>query len=184
MDPKEFVSINLKNTVISVLGVVNMFIVNLFGGFSVLLYLVIMLMFLDLISKCYAVSAREDTKVENDKLMYGLKKKFGLVLLIVLALIVDCGLNIVVGTVGEYIEITLPNITAIMPLTLAWLFVKEAYSICENLVYGGVKVPSIITKALTSTESAIEQATGGTANGTGGKESTIKISDSAGPYNQ
>lgn len=179
MNPKEFISFNFKNTVISVIGIINMCIVNLFGGFSVLLYLVIMLMFMDLVSKCYAVSVREDTKVQNDKIMYGLKKKFGLVLLIILSLIIDCGLNIVVGTIGDYIEITFPHITAIMPLTLAWLFVKESYSICENLVYGGIKVPSIITKALTSTENAIEQATGGNIDGNGGERATIKIDSSA-----
>ena len=150
---------NAKNYIIASLGVINAVLVSFFGVFTPLLYTVLGLMFFDLISRMYAASMRDDEKVESKKVISGLGSKFGMIMLIVLGLIIDTGLSMVFKLVLSLVDITVPiSIIAVMPFTLAWIFVREATSICENLQHAGVKVPTFIIKALSVTNGAIDKA--------------------------
>ena len=150
---------NAKNYIIASLGVINAVLVSFFGVFTPLLYTVLGLMFFDLISRMYAASMRDDEKVESKKVISGLGSKFGMIMLIVLGFIIDTGLSMVFKLVLSLVDITVPiSIIAVMPFTLAWIFVREATSICENLQHAGVKVPTFIIKALSVTNGAIDKA--------------------------
>lgn len=146
----------LKYAVISITGVLNILMVNLFNGYQSLFYFVVLLMVLDLVTRCYAASIRKDEKIEDEKFIFGLKKKLGLVLLIGLSIIIDAGINLVGNVFEEYLNIALPHITAAIPLVLAWLFIKESSSIINNLVHGGVNVPGFLVKMVTSAEESID----------------------------
>lgn len=150
---------NAKNYIIASLGVINAVLVSFFGVFTPLLYTVLGLMFFDLISRMYAAAMRDDEKVESKKVISGFESKLGMIMLIVLGLIIDTGLSMVFKLVLSLADITVPiSIIAVMPFTLAWIFVREATSICENLQHAGVKVPTFIIKALSVTNGAIDKA--------------------------
>lgn len=131
----------------------NLVMINLFGVFAPLLYLVITLMVLDLVTRVYAASARKDERAESRKVMKGLYRKLGLCLLIVLSLILDLGLKEIANHLGIHIT-TKIIFTA---LTLAWLFVRELISNLENLQWAGIELPKFIVKAITLTQKKVEQ---------------------------
>lgn len=150
-------------------GVVNALVVNVFGVFTPLLYVVLGLMLFDLGSRMYAAAMREDEKVESKKVFKGFGSKFGMIMLIFLSVLIDYGLGIVIELVLGLAGIESPiSIIAVMPFTLAWIFIREATSICENLVHAGVNVPRFIISALTVTNVAVDKVDdmmGGKSNG-------------------
>lgn len=148
---------NLRHTILYSLALINMALVSLFGVLTPLVYVTLGFMFFDLISRVYAASMRDDEKVESKKVFKGLGNKFGIIMLIMLSLLIDYGLSIIVGLVLSLLDMPAPKIVAVMPFTLAWIFVREATSICENLIHAGIKVPTFITKALTITSTAIDK---------------------------
>ena len=150
---------NIKNYIITGLGLVNAVLVSFFGVFTPLLYTVLLLMFFDLISRMYAAGMRNDEKIESKKVISGLGSKLGMIMLIILGLIMDSGLSMVFKLVLSLVDIAVPiSIIAVMPFTLAWIFVREATSIAENLQHAGIKVPVFIIKALSITNGAIDKA--------------------------
>lgn len=159
----------VKLWVVTGAGIVNALVVNVFGVFTTLLYVVLGLMIFDLASRMYAASMREDEKVESKKIYKGFKSKFGMIMLIVLSVLIDFGLEILVDLVFTLAGIEAPvRIIAVMPFTLAWFFVREATSICENLVHAGVNVPKFMISALTATNVAVDKVDdmmGGKSNG-------------------
>lgn len=150
---------NIKNYIITGLGLTNAVLVSFFGVFTPLLYTVLLLMFFDLISRMYAAGMRSDEKIESKKVISGLGSKFGMIMLIILGLIIDSGLSMVFKLVLSLADIAVPiSIIAVMPFTLAWIFVRESTSICENLQHAGIKVPPFIVKALNVTNTALDKA--------------------------
>lgn len=143
----------MKQEFIKLTIAVNLIMMNLFGVFTPLLYLVILLMMLDLVTRVYAASSRKDERAESRKVIKGLYRKLGLCLLIVLSLILDLGLKEIANHLGIHIT-TKIIFTA---LTLAWLFVRELISNLENLQWAGIELPSFIIKAITLTEEKVEK---------------------------
>lgn len=143
----------MKQEGVKFIMVANLVMINIFGVFAPLLYLVIALMVMDLITRVYAASTRKDERAESRKVMKGLYKKLGLCLLIVLSLILDLGLKEIADHLGIYMT-TKIIFTA---LTLAWLFVRELISNLENLQWAGIELPSFILKAITLTQQRVDQ---------------------------
>lgn len=131
---------------------INMVLTNCFGKMTVLLYLVISLMGLDLVTRIYAAGMSIEEKVESRKVMKGLYKKFGLCLFIVISLLLDYGLCFITRL------LSLPELENIVftNLTLAWLFIREVISNLENLEKAGIKLPAFIMKALHKTKEQME----------------------------
>ena len=143
----------IKQETVKLAMAINLVMINIFGVFTPLLYLVILLMMLDLVTRVYAASSRQDERAESRKVMKGLYRKLGLCLLIVLSLILDLGLKEIANHLGIHIT-TKIIFTA---LTLAWLFVRELISNLENLQWAGIELPSFIIKAITLTQEKVEQ---------------------------
>lgn len=143
----------MKQTAIKVVMVMNLVVINWFGVFAPLLYLVLMLMVLDLVTRVYAASVRADERPESRKIIKGLYRKLGLCLLIMLSLILDLGLKEMAYHLG--IQITTKIIFT--ALTLAWLFVREIVSNLENLQRAGVELPKFLIKAITVTQEKVEE---------------------------
>ena len=107
---------NVKNYIITGLGLTNAILVSFFGVFTPLLYTVLLLMFFDLISRMYAAGMRSDEKIESKKVISGLGSKFGMIMLIILGLIIDSGLSMVFKLVLSLADIAVPiSIIAVMP---------------------------------------------------------------------
>lgn len=156
--------IQVKQSAVYGLGFLNMMLFKIFGGFLPLLYLSAAVMLFDLISRIYAVGMRDDEKVESSKIMKGFGKKFGLLLLIILALFIDQGIKLILELLG----LRITSLVAVTAFTMAWIFTREAISIAENLAYAGVNIPPFIIKALTTTREKIDSAADDLVNG-GGK---------------
>lgn len=151
---KESVLDNVKMYVVGVIGFVNMTLVSLFGDFLPFLWVVLGMMVFDLVSRIYAAAVRKDESVKSKKVWEGIHNKLGMVMLIALCLFIDCGLKMVLELLG----IQVVTIIATTAFCMAWIFVREAISIAENLNHGGVKVPAFIIKALTSAKDKIDNA--------------------------
>jgi len=142
----------IKSECFALIVSINMVITNCFGKVTVLLYIVIGLMGLDLVTRIYAAGVSKEEKVESRKIMKGFYKKFGLCLLILISLIMDYGLSFVTDLLA------LPKLSYIVftNLTLAWLFIRELISNLENLQSAGIELPSFIMKALNRTREQVE----------------------------
>lgn len=150
---------NIKNYIITGLGLTNAVLVSFFGAFTPLLYTVLLLMFFDLISRMYAAGMRTDEKIESKKVISGLGSKLGMIMLIILGLIMDSGLSMIFKLVLSLVNVSVPiSVIAVMPFILAWIFVRESTSIAENLQHAGIKIPPFIIKALNVTNGAIDKA--------------------------
>lgn len=156
---------NLKTGLVGTLAVINVFLAGYFGVFTPLLYITIFLMMMDLITRAYAASVREDEKVESKKVLQGIYRKLGMCFLIVLSLVLDFGLLQLVETLG----ITIATKVIFTALTLAWIFVRELISNLENLQRAGIELPKFIVKALDIAKDKVDQMgdtiTGGAEDG-------------------
>ena len=136
--------IDFKILSICVITGCNMYITNVFGVFTPLLYLVCGLMITDLITRSYSAAVRDYEKVDIKKVIQGIFKKLGMIMLIVLSLVLDYGALQLADTLG----INISSKVVFTALTLAWLFVRELISNLENLNHAGVDLPPFILKAL------------------------------------
>lgn len=143
----------IRQECIGVMGAINLIIMNAFGVFTPLLYVVLLLMLMDLVTRVYAASIRKDERAESRKVLKGLYRKLGLCLLIILSLILDLGLKEIANNLGIHIASKI----IFTALTLAWLFVREVISNLENLQWAGIELPSFILKAITLTQEKVEQ---------------------------
>lgn len=142
----------LKQGIVGVLGVVNIFLVGLFGDFLPFLLLSAGVMLFDLVSRIYAAAMRDDEEVKSKEIMKGFGKKFGLLMLIILSLFVDYGLKLILELLGVQIVTSI----VITGFTIAWIFIREAISIAENLQHAGVPLPTFILKALNSAKDKVD----------------------------
>lgn len=161
---------DIKGWLIGALSLANVFFTGYFGAFTPLLYVTIFLMVMDLVTRVYAASVREDEKVESKKVLAGVYRKLGMCFLIVLSLVLDFGLIQMADTLG----IVIATKIIFTALTLAWVFVRELISNLENLSRAGIELPKFITKALNIAKDKVDSMgdslTGGTKDGS--KEET------------
>ncbi len=140
------------NIVVVLTGAINIFISNYFGAFTPLLYLTLLAMFCDLITRCYSAGVSETEKVESKKIIQGLWRKLGMVLLIVLTLMLDTGLKMIATS----LDIQLATNIVFTGFTLGWIFVRELISNLENLSSAGIELPSFVLKALSIAKNKID----------------------------
>lgn len=145
---------DLKGFGICGIAAVNMFLTTYVGVFIPLLYLTVLLMVFDLITRVYAASVREDDEVKSKKVLTGIKRKLGMGFLIILSLLLDFGLIQIADTLG----ITVSSKIIFTALTLARIFVRELISNLENLQYAGIDLPPFVTKALDVAKDKVDQA--------------------------
>lgn len=142
-----------KEEMIGIATVINLLVMNVFGVFTPLVYMVLVLMLMDLVTRVYAASVRRDERAESRKVLQGLYRKLGLCFLIILSLILDSGLKEIAINLGI-------NICAkimFTAFTLAWLFIRELISNLENLQWAGIELPNFIVKAITLTEEKVNR---------------------------
>lgn len=142
----------LKVTCTCALSSLYIFVSNLFGVFTPLVFITTIAMLADLLTRLYAVSMRDDERVESKKVIQGLARKLGLCLLICVTLTMDAGLMIVADTLNFEIAVH----TVFTGFTLAWILVRELISNLENLAYAGVDLPQFVVKALNTAKDKID----------------------------
>ncbi len=140
------------NIVVGVLGTINIFISSYFGAFTPLLYLTLLAMFCDLITRCYAAGVSGTEKVESKKIIQGLWRKLGMVLLIILTLMLDAGLKMIACSLDIHIATNI----VFTGFTLGWIFVRELISNLENLGLAGIELPGFVLKALSIAKDKID----------------------------
>ena len=143
----------VKNYLIGAFTAINIFLGGYFGVFTPLLWIVIILMVLDLITRVYAAAVRVDDRPESKKVLVGVYRKLGMCFLIVLSMLLDFGLLQLAETLG----ITVVTKIIFTALTLAWIFVRELISNLENLQYAGVELPGFILSALDTAKDKVDQ---------------------------
>lgn len=156
---------DFKNLAIGALAVVNVFITGYFGIFTPLLYLVVGLMVMDLITRCYAEGRKEKINketgednnkggIKSKKVWEGIYRKLGMVMLIILTLMLDFGLV----QLSQGLGISIATKVIFTALTLAWIFVRETISNLENLLDAGIDLPDFIVKALSIAKDKVDSA--------------------------
>lgn len=156
----------LKNYLIGAFTALNIFLGGYFGVFTPLLWIVIILMVLDLITRIYAAAVRTDDKPESKKVLVGVYRKLGMCFLIVLSMLLDFGLLQLAETLG----ITVVTKIIFTALTLAWIFVREFISNLENLQYAGVELPNFILSALDVAKDKVDQMSNAVVSNKNDKE--------------
>ncbi|MHC1750789.1 MAG: phage holin family protein [Cellulosilyticaceae bacterium] len=145
--------LDFKIALVGVIAIINMYLTGVFGVFTPLAYLVCGLMVADLITRAYAAGRRDDEKVQSKKVIEGIYKKLGMIMLIVLSLLLDYGATQLANGLG----ITITSKVIFTALTLAWIFVREFISNLENLQHAGIELPPFITKALNIAKDKVDQ---------------------------
>ncbi len=149
---KEKIS-EVKGVFIIMLTTLNLYVTNVFGAMAPLLYITILAMLADLITRIYAASRRADEKVESKKIGQGIYKKLGLCLLILLALLVDFGLKLIAAQLGINVAIKI----IFTAFVLAWIFIREVISNLENLQHAGIELPAFLVKALNIAKEKVDE---------------------------
>lgn len=144
----------IKATVVGILTIVYAFLANIFGVFTPLLFVTLVAMFADLITRIYAAAVRPDERPESKKVLVGIYKKLGMCMLIILAMIVDITLSLLANLIGINI-VTKIMITA---LVMAWILVREIISNAENLQHAGIELPTFLKKLLGIAKDKIDKA--------------------------
>ena len=142
----------VKVTITCALSSIYILVNNLFGVFTPLVLITTIAMLTDLLTRLYAVSMRDDEKMESKKVLQGLAKKLGLCLLICITLTMDAGLMIIAETLNFNVAVH----TVFTGFTLAWILVRELISNLENLAYAGVALPQFVVKALNTAKDKID----------------------------
>lgn len=144
----------IKATVVGVLAIVYAFLANIFGVFTPLLFITLIAMFADLITRIYAACVRPDERPESKKVLVGIYKKIGMCMLVILALIVDIALSLLANLIGINV-VTKIMVTAFV---MAWILVREIISNAENLQHAGIELPSFLNKILGIAKDKIDKA--------------------------
>lgn len=142
-----------RTVVYLIISSINIYAINAFGLLAPLLWLNIVLMFLDLITRILAAHVTEHQQVSSKKCFKGIYKKIGMCILIFLSLIMDNGLiKISVG-----LGLNIPTKVLFSALVLAWIFIRELISNIENLVDAGVEIPQFLLKNLDKIKNEIDK---------------------------
>ena len=140
------VTIKLKNIVSIVTGAIGSLLINLIGKPTDDLIILLVLMTIDLIvgfliSAIWQKSTKTDSGKLSSKVMFkGIVKKFFTLVIVVIAFQLD---KLLVMNVIRHIVI------------IAFI-VEEVLSITENIAITGIKIPTIITKALDVLEKEVK----------------------------
>ena len=143
---KERIIIKLKNIVSIVTGAIGSLLINLIGKPTDDLIILLVLMTIDLIvgfliSAIWQKSTKTDSGKLSSKVMFkGIVKKFFTLVIVVIAFQLD---KLLVMNVIRHIVI------------IAFI-VEEILSITENIAISGIKIPTIITKALDVLEKEVK----------------------------
>lgn len=144
----------IKATVVGLLAIAYAFLANIFGVFTPLLFITLVAMFADLITRIYAANRRDDEKVESKKVLDGIYKKIGMCMLIALAIMVDIALALL----AELIGINIVSKIMVTAFVMAWILVREIISNAENLQHAGIELPLFLTKILGIAKDKIDKA--------------------------
>lgn len=98
------------------------------------------------------IAARINGSENSEKAWKGILKKLGYWVMVCLAF----GMSAIFIEIGNTIHLDLSFTTMIGWFVLASLIINEIRSILENLVDGGFKIPSILTKGLEVVNKAID----------------------------
>lgn len=143
---KGVINIKIKNIVSIVTGTIGSLLINLIGKPTDDLIILIVLMIIDLIvgfliSAIWQKSTKTDSgKLSSSVMFKGIVKKFFTLVIVVIAFQLD---KLLVMNVIRHIVI------------IAFI-VEEILSITENIAITGIKIPSIITKALDVLEKEVK----------------------------
>ena len=138
--------IKLKNIVSIVTGAIGSLLINLIGKPSDDLIILLVLMTIDLIvgfliSAIWQKSTKTDSGKLSSKVMFkGIVKKFFTLVIVVIAFQLD----------------KLLTMNAIRHIVIIAFIVEEVLSITENIAITGIKIPTIITKALDVLEKEVK----------------------------
>lgn len=132
------ISIKLKSIVSIITGTIGSLLINLIGAPTDDLIILIVLMIIDLIvgfliSAIWQKSSKTDSgKLSSSVMFKGIIKKFFTLVIVVIAYQLDI----------------LLAMNVIRHIVIIAFIVEEVLSITENIAFTGIKIPTIITKAL------------------------------------
>lgn len=143
---KGVINIKLKSIVSIVMGTIGSLLINLIGKPTDDLIILIILMIIDLIVG-FLVSAiwQKSTKTDSGKLsstvmFKGITKKFFTLVIVVIAF--------------QFDKLLVMNV--IRHIVIIAFIVEEVLSITENIAITGIKIPTVITKALDVLEKEVK----------------------------
>lgn len=151
---KGVINIKLKSIVSLVTGTIGSLLINLIGKPTDDLIILIVLMIIDLIvgflmSAIWQKSSKTDSgKLSSGVMFKGIVKKFFTLVIVVIAFQLD---KLLVMNVIRHIVI------------IAFI-VEEVLSITENIAITGIKIPTIITKALDVLEKEVKNGVSDNSN--------------------
>ena len=140
------INIKLKNIVSIVTGAIGSLLINLIGKPTDDLIILIVLMIVDLIvgfliSAIWQKSTKTDSgKLSSSVMFKGIVKKF---------------LTLVIVVIAYQLDILLA-MNVIRHIVIIAFIVEEVLSITENIAITGIKIPTIITKALDVLEKEVK----------------------------
>lgn len=140
------INIKLKNIVSIASGAIGSLLINLIGKPTDDLIILIVLMIVDLIvgfliSAIWQKSTKTDSGKLSSKVMFkGIVKKFFTLVIVVIAFQLD----------------KLLTMNVIRHIVIIAFIVEEVLSITENIAITGIKIPTIITKALDVLEKEVK----------------------------
>lgn len=143
---KGVIDIKLKSIVSIVMGTIGSLLINLIGKPTDDLIILIVLMIIDLIvgfliSAIWQKSSKTDSgKLSSSVMFKGIIKKFFTLVIVVIAYQLDI----------------LLAMNAIRHIVIIAFIVEEVLSITENIAITGIKIPTVITKALDVLEKEVK----------------------------
>ena len=141
------INIKLKNIVSIVTGAIGSLLINLIGKPTDDLIILLVLMTIDLIvgfliSAIWQKSTKTDSgKLSSSVMFKGIVKKFFTLVIVVIAFQLD----------------KLLTMNVIRHIVIIAFIVEEVLSITENIAITGIKIPTIITKALDVLEKEVKK---------------------------
>lgn len=151
---KGVIDIKLKNIVSVTTGAIGSLLINLIGKPTDDLIILIVLMIIDLvvgflISAIWQKSTKTDTgKLSSGVMFKGIIKKFFILVIVVIA----CQLDILLA------------MNVIRHIVIIAFVVEEILSITENIAITGIKIPTIITRALDVLEKEVKNGVSNHSN--------------------
>lgn len=140
----------LTNKLDIIIGICMAFLAYIFGEHYILFVGFMALNVVDYITGC--MKARMNNKINSEKGLYGILKKFGYWIIIGVSFL----MAVLFNSIGASLGINLGISIMIGYATLATLIINELRSIIENLVGCGYKVPKILTKGLEAANKILE----------------------------
>jgi len=117
------------NSIIAALGTAAVY---LFGGWDMMLQVLLIFIAFDLLTGVMAAFKKKD--VSSDVYLYGVIRKVGILILV---------------SIGHLLDIVIEfDDPMVRTAVIFWLIAREGISILENLSVVGVKIPEILKEAL------------------------------------